>query len=188
MADPFTAALGIFEMFNIVGGIFGSGKASSEQKKAYRESKEAQIRAYQYNVGATEKEIEQVKYLGQETRADIRREGGATKRAQSAAMGASGAVIGTGSPLMTMTETAESIERDLLRMRRLEQMEVEKREAEIGFMESEIDILQKSLEGTPAQGTKFPTSRGETTIYGDTEEKKKKPYKVKTSRGETTVY
>jgi len=122
--------------------IFGMGKSHSEQKKAEQATREEKIRAYGFNIGQTEKDIERVRYAGQEARAETRREGEQAIRGQAAAIGASGASIGAGSPLMTMVETSESLERDILRLRRLEEMEVEKKESQIEFMEQEIEELK----------------------------------------------
>ena len=54
-------------------------------------------------------------------------------RGQAAAIGAAGATINVGSPLMAMTEANEAIERDLLRSRRFEQMGVTEKKDEIEF-------------------------------------------------------
>jgi len=141
----FEIAMLAFGGAELLSGVFGSSKAHKEQEKAQKASWEEKLRAYQFGIGQTEKDIEQLKYVGAETRVDIRREGGRFMRGQSAAMGASGATVGVGSPLMAMTEAAESIERDVLRITRLEEMEITKREEGIEFMESEIDVLKENL-------------------------------------------
>ena len=143
--DPFTIIFGGMSMLSGISGMAGSSKAHEQQERAQRAAWEEKIRAYQFNIGQTEQEIEQLKYVGAETRADVRREGGRFMRGQSAAMGASGAAVGVGTPLMAMTEAAESIERDVLRVTRLEEMEITKREEGIEFMEQEIDIHESML-------------------------------------------
>jgi hypothetical protein len=135
-------------------GIFGGSKARKEQRAAQRAAWEEKIRSYEYGIEQTEMEIGQLQYVGQETRADIRREGEATMRGQRAAIGASGAAAGVGSPLMTMTQTAESIERDILRTTRLEEMEIEERRKGIEFMEQEIEELEKNLGGGSKEALK----------------------------------
>jgi hypothetical protein len=129
---------------NFLAGIFGSSKSRSEQRAAEEATREEKIRAYEFNIGQTEKDIERVRYAGQEARAETRREGEQAIRGQAAAIGSSGASIGAGSPLMTMVEASESLERDILRLRRLEEMEVEKKESQIEFMEQEIGELSSS--------------------------------------------
>lgn len=147
MPPPVIGVMGLgLGIIGTVGGMIGSSEAAAQSEAAYKASLEEKVRAYGFNIGQTETEIEQVKYAGQETRTDIRREGDQFLRGQAAAIGASGAVIGVGSPLMTMTETAENVERDLLRTQRIEGMEVTKREDEIEFMESEVEEIEKILE------------------------------------------
>ena len=145
MPDPITAIAGIVGIFGTIGGMAGSAKAAEQSEAAYEASLEEKSRAYKFNIGQTKEEIGQIKYAGQETRADIRKEGDQFLRGQAAAIGASGAVIGVGSPLMTMIETAESIERDLLRTQRLEEMEIKKRKQKITFMKGEIKEISKIL-------------------------------------------
>ena len=157
MPPPVIGIMGLgLGIIGTAGGMIGSSEAAAQSKAAYRASLEEKQRAYGFNIGQTEQEIGGIKYAGQERRSDIRREGDQFLRGQAAAIGASGAVIGVGSPLMTMTETAEGIELDLLRTRRLEQMEVEKRESSIEFMESEIeeigDLLEKKRTKPPEMG------------------------------------
>lgn len=139
--------LGVLGLGIGVAGLVGSSKAAEQSEAAYEASLEEKIRAYEFNIGQKKEEIGQLRYKGGETRADIRREGEQFMRGQAATIGASGAEIGVGSPLMTMTETAESIERDIIRTQRLEEMEIKKRRQEIKFMKGEIKEL------TPATAT-----------------------------------
>jgi len=144
MPPPVVGALTLgLGVLGTVGGIVGSAKAAGQSEEAYKASLEEKYRAYEHNIGQTEKDIEGIKYFGSETRADIRREGDQFMRGQAAAIGASGAEIGTGSPLMTMISTAETIERDMLRATRLEELEIEKRESEIEYMTEEMGEIEE---------------------------------------------
>lgn len=143
---PIPGLAGFFlDLFGSLFGMSQSKKAREREVKAYLSSLEEKHRAYEFNIGQTELEIGQIKYASQEKRADIRREGDQFLRGQAAAIGASGAVIGEGSPLMTMIETAESIERDILRTQRFEQMAIKERKKKIKYMEGEVGELEEIL-------------------------------------------
>lgn len=137
--DPFTLIFGGIGALGTISSMVGSSKAQKEQERAQEAAWREKIRAYEFNIGQTEKDIEGLKYFSQEKIVDIRREGSRFMRGQSAAMGASGAVVGVGTPLMAMTETAESTERDVLRAKREKKLGVEYLESDIEFMEQEIE-------------------------------------------------
>jgi len=117
MADPATWLMAITGAVSTIGGIAGSSAAQQQSEAAYKASLEEKLRAYQANIGMT-------KYAGETERADIQREGEQFIRGQEAAIGASGATIGTGTPLMTMIDTAQTLELDMLRSHRMEKMQV----------------------------------------------------------------
>jgi len=79
--------------------------------------------ASQVVAGAKQKKIagEEAKYLerlGEQEEREFRESGELFKREQRAALGSSGAVLGSGSPLELMDETARKIEEDALKIRR----------------------------------------------------------------------
>ena len=61
-------------------------------------------------------------------------------------MGASGATVGVGTPLMNMIETAAGIERDKARLTRAAELEIEYREGEIAATEELLDEPEPELE------------------------------------------
>jgi len=117
MADPLTLLMGGISM---IGGI----AADSAQKSAEQAQREETIRKHEYD-------IERIKEETAGQVGDIRREGATYGRQQSAAIGASGAEIGSGTPLMAMIKTASSIERDVTRIKRGAQLETEYHQEEI---------------------------------------------------------
>jgi hypothetical protein len=110
----------------LMGGISLIGGIASEsaQKTAQQKADEEQVRKYQYD-------IERIKEETAGTVGDIKREGAAYTRQQSAAAGAAGAEISSGTPLMSMIQTATSIERDITRVKRGAQLETEYYQQEI---------------------------------------------------------
>lgn len=120
MADPISLiGLGVSAI-----GTFGGMSASKKAEKTMTAEK---IASYEYN-------IERIKEETAGTVGDITREGAAYGRQQRAAIGASGAEIGSGTPLMAMIETASSIERDISRVKRAAQLETEYYEREIKLL------------------------------------------------------
>ena len=146
----------ILDAVGLVTGI----ASESERKKAEQAADEEKIRAYQYN-------IERVKEETAGQVGDIKREGAAYTRGQSAAIGASGAEIGSGTPLMAMIETASSIERDITRVKRAAQLETE-------YYQGEIEAIggtkeQKELRGKLKKTSPWgPGARGKYSMrtYG----------------------
>ncbi len=122
----------------IIGGIFGgigasqSKQAQEAQDKAYEEQKKAQVAAWEADIRAYKFNIGQ---LGEDIGA-IRREGEDFKRGQSAAMGASGATLGFGTPLMNMIRTQAGID-----------VNVRGKEDEIAFLQEEIIATEENLGG-----------------------------------------
>ena len=129
MGDPISLLLGGISTI--------TGIASySSQKSAEQAMDEEKVRSYQYN-------IERIKEETAGQVGDIRREGAAYGRQQGAAIGASGAEMGSGTPLMAQIQTAASIERDVTRIKRGAQLETE-------YYQEQIDIL-KPKKKKPAQ-------------------------------------
>jgi len=117
MGDPISLLLGGISTI--------TGIASySSQKSAEQAMDEEKVRAHQYN-------IERVKEETAGKVGDIKREGASYTRAQDAAIGASGAEMGSGTPLMAQIQTAMSIERDVTRIKRGAQLETEYYQQEI---------------------------------------------------------
>lgn len=105
---------------SVIGGI----ASHSQQKKAAEVSREEKIRAYEYN-------IERIKQETAGTVGDIKRSGREFGIHQTAAMGASGAELGIGTPLMNMLETEASIARDIARVKKAAALETEYYQEEI---------------------------------------------------------
>ena len=150
MAFPFVPVIGGISLFTSILGGGKQRKAAKEsfefQKKAYQEGIEEKVRTYEFNVGQTETDIGRIRQLESERVGDITREGRRFTQHQSAALGASGAVVGAGTPLDIMKETAANIERDILRTQEAAGYEIEKREQGIEFMKSEITEYKTLLD------------------------------------------
>jgi len=114
-------------ILDAVGLVTGIASYSS-QKSAEEIARQEKIAEYEYN-------IERVKEETAGQVGDIKREGAAYTRRQDAAIGASGAEIGSGTPLMAQISTAASIERDVTRIKRGAQLETE-------YYQEQIDILK----------------------------------------------
>ena len=129
MGDPISLLLGGISTI--------TGIASySSQKSAEEIERQEKIAGYEYN-------IERVKEETAGRVGDERKEGATYMRGQSAAVGASGAEIGSGTPLMAMIETATGIERNVTRIKRGAQLETE-------YYQEQIDTL-KPKKKKPAQ-------------------------------------
>ncbi len=133
MADPVTLTLiqmGIGGITSIVSG--------SQQKKAQDEAEEAQRAQWETELATHQFNIDVAKKGLREGTADISREGARFTRLQNAAMGASGATLGFGTPLMNMISTAAGIERDKSRLAAQTQLDID-------FAQGEIDKLNELL-------------------------------------------
>jgi len=126
--DPISIGL---STLSFISGASKSSSSEKAQQEAQRISWEEKIRAYEYNIGLAKREMTGM--IG-----DIQREGAAFQRYQAAAIGASGAEIGAGTPLMMMIETAATIERDIARTRTAY-------EEQIKYYEQEIAEYKKLL-------------------------------------------
>jgi len=133
--------------------IIGGGKAAKGakeqaafQKKITQAGMEEKVATYQHNIGQTQRDIASIQRVTGELVGDIQREGQKFTQEQSAALGASGAVIGTGTPLDTLIETEASIQRDVMRTETAGQEEVTKRQEEIGFMEKEVGRYESLMD------------------------------------------
>ena len=103
-------------------------KAYEEQRKATIAGWESQLRTHEYNIERIG--IELIGKVG-----DIRKEGERFQSYQLAYMGASGATVGVGTPLMNMIETAAGIETDIRNLERLADLERDYLESEIAATE-----------------------------------------------------
>jgi len=136
MADPISLiGLGVA----IIGGIAGasaSNKAQKEQEKAQKAQWQTELDTHQYNIDLTKQQLT-------ENLADIGATGRATQRKQFATMGASGAEVGVGTPLMNMIETAAGIEKDKTGATRAAELEIEYRQGEIDKLTDLINPPKK---------------------------------------------
>lgn len=151
--DPFTLIFGGLGAAGTIAGMSKAKKSYQASQAAYYEnllgyqaSLESKQRSYEFNIGQIERDIEQVGYITQESIFDLRRSGGTLQRQQRAVMGASGAKIDVGTPLLEMTRTAESIERDITRLRRVEAATIEGMEAEKEFTEEQVEETKDEIE------------------------------------------
>jgi len=133
MATPAGAIIGSAIIGGAISGISAIGsykqgqKAFEAQQMAAGLTKEEKIAAYRFNIERSEEEMG--KKIG-----DIQRGGAEFARGQTAAMGAAGAEVGSGTQLQHMLETETGIARDVLETRRAHELEIE-------FMHSQLVLL-----------------------------------------------
>ena len=127
-----------------IGGASKRSKAQTEQDEAQADAEAAQraqwqteLATHQFNIKVAEKGL-------REGTADISREGARSQRLRGAAMGASGATLGFGTPLMNMISSAAGIERDKSRLAAQTQLDID-------FARAEIEKLSELL--VPNKGT-----------------------------------
>ena len=125
---PVMAAIGLVTS---VASLAQGSKAASEQEKAQRVQWQTELETHQFNLDLAKEGLKG-------GLADISREGARFQRQQGAAMGASGATLGVGTPLMNMISTAAGIEQDKTRLTRSAELEIE-------FRQGEIDKLNERL-------------------------------------------
>ena len=131
MADPVSwIALGVSAIFGLVGAS-QSSQAQDEADAAQQAQWQTELETHQYNIDLAKLQL-------QGGLADITREGARFQRLQGAAMGASGATLGVGTPLMNMIRTAASIGEDKARLTREAELKIE-------FAQGEIDKLNELL-------------------------------------------
>ncbi len=126
-------------------------KVIQEQRLAERTQWRSDIRTYEFNIDQLGKDI-----------GAIRREGDDFQRLQGAAMGASGATLGVGTPLMNMIRTKAGIDID-----------IRDKESEIAFLQEEIAFTEENLGFV----------EGEEPAFGDIKTENGKRY-IWTKRGE----
>ncbi len=118
--------------------IVSQGEAREAQDKATAAAEEAQKAQWKTELETHLFNIDVAKKGLREGTADISREGARFQRLQGAAMGASGATLGVGTPLMNMIRTAAGIERDKSRLAAQTQLDID-------FAQGEIDALTELL-------------------------------------------
>ena len=139
---PLPAIIGLGGLLTSVIGGGKAAKGAKEQAEFNKEITQAQMQekvdVYQHNIGQTQKDIASIQRVTGELVGDIQREGRKFTQEQSAALGASGATIGSGTPLDTLIETEASIQRDILRTETTGQEVIAQKQSEIGFMEEQV--------------------------------------------------
>lgn len=121
-------------------------KAQDKQDKAQQAQWETELATHEYNI-----DLAKLQLTGDVS--DIREGGATTQRKRLAAMGASGATLGTGTPLMNMIRSAAGIERDITDVTRAAELEIEFAESEIEGLEDLIDPPETaSSSGDPKIG------------------------------------
>lgn len=124
-----------------IAGIAQSAKSQKASEEAFDYQKEAQKIQWQEEIDTHKFNI---KRSGEEARGligDFQREGAAFSRGQMAAMGAAGAEVGSGTPLMNMLQTQAGTARDVLRVQRASDLEIEFAKEQIGVLEGNIEGL-----------------------------------------------
>lgn len=112
---------------------YGKGKkAQKAQKEAQKIQWEEAIRTHQVNIDLAKHQAG-VDIFG------LQSEGAQFARGQMAAMGAAGAEVGSGTPLMNMLQTQAGIARDVLNVQKALDIEVEYREEEIAQLEKNLN-------------------------------------------------
>ena len=138
MADP-VSWLAIGTGVNAIFGMAGL----SQSKKAYEAQQEAQIVGWEATIRSHEYNIKRIKEELTGQLGDITKGGKRFQRLERAYMGASGAEIGTGTPLMNMMATAAGIETDKRRLERLAELQIE-------YLEEEIAETEELMEPGPS--------------------------------------
>ncbi len=141
MATPTLILTGIGLGISAIGAGASIGfgaSASAEQDKAQKAADLAQRAQWKTELETHLFNIDVAKKGLREGTADISREGARFQRLQGAAMGASGATLGVGTPLMNMIRTAAGIERDKSRLAAQTQLDID-------FAQGEIDALTELL-------------------------------------------
>jgi len=103
------------------------------EQRAYQQQMNEKIKNYQFDIQAAGLDIEHIQELKEENIADIQEEGARFTRQQRAYLGAAGAEIGTGTPLLTMLETAAGIKRNIERVKTEARQQTESAEQQIEF-------------------------------------------------------
>ncbi len=152
MADPITAILTLVSITSSVIGLSESSKAQKSQDAAQQAQWQTELETHQYNLDLAKEGL-------RTGLADISREGARFQRQQGAAMGASGATLGTGTPLMNMITTAAGIERDKAGLTRTAELEIEFRQGEIDKLTGLINPPEP-IEPLEPLKKKKPTSTG----------------------------
>ena len=124
-----------------VSGAFGMAGLSQSQQ-AYKAQQEAQIAGWEEKIRSHEYNIERIKEELSGQLGDITKGGERFQRLERAYMGASGAEIGTGIPLMNMIATAAGIETSKRRLERLAELQIE-------YLEEEIAETEELLKPPP---------------------------------------
>ena len=157
MADPVSwIAIGVSAIFGLVGASQSSqaqeqqDQAQADAEAAQRAQWETELATHQFNIDLTKEGLKT-------GLADISREGARDLRLQGAAMGASGATLGVGTPLMNMIRMAAGIEEDKARLTRTAELEIEFRQGEIEGLEQLLGIGGEEI-GT-AFGAMGPTTQ-----------------------------
>ena len=157
MATPFEwIGLGVTAIFGLVGAS-QSSQAQADADAAQAAAEEAQEAQWQTELETHQFNIDIARKGLREGTADISREGARSLRLQGAAMGASGATLGTGTPLMNMISTAAGIERDKSRLAAEAQLEIDFRQGEIEGLEQLLGIGGEEIE--TAFGAMGPTTQ-----------------------------
>ncbi len=140
--------------------IVSQGEAREAQDKATAAAEEAQKAQWKTELETHLYNIDLAKEGLRTGLADFTREGARDLRLQGAAMGASGATLGVGTPLMNMIRMAAGIEEDKAGLKRTAELEIEFRQGEIeGLTELlgpeglAIQRRHKTPKGGPTSGT-----------------------------------
>ena len=163
------AAAGAME--KVYGAVMGGDDKSSDlsrdafnlQKQAQREQWRSEIRTHTFNIGQAKKDMSKALL-------DTYKSGALHLREKKAWLGAAGAEVGSGTPLMNMIQAKTDIELEAIAIKQTYEPEIE-------FMESEIENLQDQLkasgeqevggEGKGKAGFKEPRGEGEGENKGD---------------------
>jgi len=131
------AAGAVIAIASVVGAL--TSVVSTSQSAQSQQFQEQGVQAeWQSKIDTAKYNIERSKEEARILTGDIQREGALFQRGQMAAMGASGAEVGSGTPLMNMLQTQAGIARDVLNVQRASQMEIE-------YLESEIELYESYL-------------------------------------------
>ena len=137
MADPISwITLGVIAITGLA--------SSSQQNQAQADQEAAQQAQWQTELETHQFNLDLAKEGLSTGLANISREGARFQRLQGAAMGASGATLGFGTPLMNMITTAAGIERDKAGLTRTAELEIEFRQGEIDKLN---ELLNPSIPG-----------------------------------------
>jgi hypothetical protein len=145
MAFPWAAASFGLGALSFISGASKSSKAQAAQEEAFKLGIEDKISAYQHNIEISEINLAQLQGVKKEALWGLEQQHAQTEKDVKAAMGASGATLGAGTPLDYMNAMYEAQMREQAGLEAYFESEEAELESHLSWFEEEIaryeDIL-----------------------------------------------